>query len=68
MSKIATVAKAIAAGAAAFSGALGTAVADNTVTSQEWVGVAIATVLAAAAVWGIPNAAVVNGKHEAGAE
>ena len=50
-----TVAKAIAAGAAAFGGAFAVAINDGTITTGEWVTVAVATIVATAAVWGIPN-------------
>ena len=50
-------AKAIASGVAgtavAFLGGLGVAIADEVVTGQEWVNIAIATVLGAVAAFGI---------------
>jgi hypothetical protein len=53
-------AKAIASGitgtAVAFLGGLGIAYADGVVTGQEWVNIAIATVLGAAAAFGITYA------------
>jgi hypothetical protein len=55
MKYIAPVAKAIAAAAAAFGAAFVVAAADNGVSSGEWVTIAVATVVAAAAVWAIPN-------------
>ncbi len=55
LSKIPTVAKAISAGVLAFASALSVAVQDNDVTTAEWVNVAVATVLAAVAVWAVPN-------------
>lgn len=36
-------------------GTLQVAYADNLVTTQEWIGVAIATLVAFAAVWAVPN-------------
>jgi hypothetical protein len=57
---IKTVAKAIAAGAAAFGAAFAAAAVDESITSSEWVTIAIATVVAIAAVWAIPNAAPEN--------
>ena len=52
---IPTVAKAIAAGATAFGGAFATAINDGSVTSGEWVTIVVATIVAVAAVWGVPN-------------
>ena len=52
---IPTVAKAIAAAATAFGGAFATAVNDGGVTSGEWVTIVVATIVATAAVWGVPN-------------
>lgn len=65
LKQLPTVAKAIAAAVTAFGGALGTALADGTVTTTEWVGVAVATLVATAAVWRTPNAPVQDGRHEA---
>jgi len=48
-------AKAVIATLVAFFGALGVALADNGVTGQEWTIIAVATLTAAAAVWGVPN-------------
>lgn len=56
MKFIPTIAKAITAGATAFGGAFLTAYADKTVDGAEWVFVAVATIVAAAAVWAMPNA------------
>jgi hypothetical protein len=53
---IGTVAKAIAAGATAFASAFAVAQADG-ITSTEWVTIVVATVVAAVAVWGVPNRA-----------
>jgi len=57
MNYIATIAKAIAAAATAFGAAYATALPDGIVTS-EWITIAIATIVAAGAVWAIPNRAV----------
>jgi len=57
--------KALAAALTAFGGALGTALTNDAVTSQEWIAVAVATVVAAAAVYQTPNAPDVPGEHEA---
>lgn len=50
-------AKAVASGVAgtavAFLGALGVAYTDSVVTGQEWVNIALATVLGAAAAFGV---------------
>lgn len=56
MSKISTVRKAIMAGLTGFSAAFGTAYLDQDMTTGEWVSVGVATVLAAIAVWAVPNA------------
>jgi hypothetical protein len=56
MNYIPTVAKAIVAGATAFSGAFATAYADQKVDTGEWLIIAIATVIAMSAVWAVPNA------------
>lgn len=50
-----TYAKAVAGALAAGLGALGAALADNAVTGQEWVAVALATLTGLAAVWAVPN-------------
>lgn len=55
MSWIPKVAKAIAGAATAGGGAYVTAAADGVVTSTEWVSILVATVVAAAAVWAVPN-------------
>jgi hypothetical protein len=55
LSKIPTVAKAISAGALAFAAALSVASQDATITTAEWVNIAIAAVVAAVGVWAIPN-------------
>ena len=57
LQSIPTVAKAIAAAATAFGAAFAVAVAQDGITSSEWVTIAIATVIAAAAVWAVPNKA-----------
>jgi len=61
MNKIGMVAKAIAAGATAFLGSWATAYADESVDSGEWVYVVVATIVAAAAVWAVPNASNKDG-------
>lgn len=48
-------AKAIVGGAIAGLTALGTALADEKVTSLEWVAIAIATLAGLGAVWAVPN-------------
>lgn len=52
---IQSIAKAIAAGATAFGGAFAVAASDQVITSGEWVTIVVATLVAAAAVWGVPN-------------
>lgn len=53
-------AKAVASGvvgtAVAFLGGMGIAYADNVITGQEWINIALATVLGAAAAFGITYA------------
>lgn len=49
-------AKAIVAAVMAGLGALGTALADGSVTATEWVVVASSVFAALALVWGVPNA------------
>lgn len=50
-------AKAITGTLIAFLGALGTALTDkNGVSGAEWAVIALATVIAAGAIWGVPNA------------
>lgn len=49
-------AKAIVAALIAGLTALGTALTDETVTTAEWTAVAVATLVALGAVWGVPNA------------
>lgn len=48
------VAKAVAAFATAFGGGVAAALPDG-ITGQEWVTIAVATIVATAAVWAIPN-------------
>lgn len=48
-------AKAVVAGGVAFGGALGTALADGSVTPLEWVVVATTTLVALGAVFGVEN-------------
>jgi len=49
-------AKALVGALIAGLGALAVALADNDVTSAEWVMVASATLVALGAVWAVPNA------------
>jgi hypothetical protein len=56
MNYIPMIAKAITAGATAFAGAFVTAYADKSIDNGEWVLIAAATVVAAGAVWAMPNA------------
>jgi len=51
-----TILKAIYGAISAGLGSLAVAFADNHVTTQEWITVAIATLGAAGVVWGVPNA------------
>ena len=60
---LARIAKAIAGGAAAFAGAHATALADGSVTAQEWVSIVAAVAVAAVAVWVVPNAAAEGGEE-----
>lgn len=48
-------AKALAAAATAFGGAYATAILDGIVTQTEWLAIAVATTVAAGAVFGITN-------------
>lgn len=48
-------AKAIVAALTAGLGALGTAWADDVITNQEWIGVAVATLAALGVVFAVPN-------------
>ena len=48
-------AKAVIGGAVAGLTALGTALADDKVTTGEWVGVAVATLAALGIVYAVPN-------------
>lgn len=52
---IPTVAKAIAAAATAFGGAFAVALEDGAISGTEWVTIVVATIVATAAVWSIPN-------------
>lgn len=54
-------AKAFIGAAVAGLGALGTALADDHVSTAEWAGVALAAAVALGAVWRVPNAAVPPG-------
>jgi hypothetical protein len=49
-------AKSLIAAAVAFFGTLGVAYTDNTITSSEWLGIAIATLAALGIVYKVPNA------------
>ena len=60
LSRLPEVAKAVAAFAAAFGGAFVTAYSDGVITPTEWVTVAVATVVATAAVFAVPNAPAVE--------
>lgn len=55
MSWIKSVAKAIAAGATAFGGAFAAAQVDGVISSGEWVTIVVATLVAALAVYAVPN-------------
>lgn len=57
MSNYKEYAKAISGGVLAGLGALYLSLDDGSVSLQEWVGVAQASISAFAVVWGIPNAA-----------
>ena len=48
-------AKAVVGALVAGLGTLGTALADDHITGQEWVGVVAATVVALGVVWSVPN-------------
>lgn len=63
LDKLAPYAKAIVGSAIAGLGALGTALTDNTVTAQEWVAVASATLVALGVVFSVPNADP-SGEHQ----
>ena len=54
---VAKVGKAVVGALVAGLGALTTALSDGSVTASEWVTVALATVVAAGGVWGVPNLA-----------
>ena len=47
--------KALAAAVIAGLGALQIAYVDNHVTTQEWINIAIVTVIALGGVWAVPN-------------
>ena len=55
MSYIPVIAKAITAAVGAFGAAFATAYTDQVVSSGEWITIVVATIVAAAAVWAIPN-------------
>lgn len=48
-------AKAVVAGGVAFGGGLATAMADGQVDAIEWVGIAVTTLVALGAVFGVEN-------------
>lgn len=52
---VARYAKAITGAAVAGLSVVATSMADDKVTSAEWVGAAIATLVALGAVWAVPN-------------
>ncbi|WP_242890307.1 hypothetical protein [Actinomadura litoris] len=54
--KLGSYAKSIVAAVVAGGGTLGTALADDTVSTGEWVGVALAALGALGVVWVVPNA------------
>jgi hypothetical protein len=64
---IGTIAKAVTAAVSTFGATYATALQDGTVTTGEWVTIAVAVVVATAAVYAVPNAAqsVDTGKHAA---
>jgi hypothetical protein len=55
MNYVATIAKAIAAGATALAGTFAVAYSDQIVTNGEWVTIVVAVVVALAAVYAVPN-------------
>lgn len=55
MGKLKPYAKAIVGALVAGLTAYGTALADDKVTTVEWVGVAVATLAALGVVWAVPN-------------
>lgn len=55
MDRIKPYAKAIVGALVAGLTALGTALADDSVTATEWVGVAVATLTALGVVYAVPN-------------
>jgi hypothetical protein len=61
MDKVAFYSKAIAAALGAFAGALGAACVDGSVSQNEWIGVAVATITAAVAAFAAPKNAVPDG-------
>jgi hypothetical protein len=56
LGKLAPYAKAVIAGAVAFTGAVAVGFADNSITTGEWWTAAAAGVAALGATFGIPNA------------
>jgi hypothetical protein len=55
LSKLPVVAKAISAGVLTFAASLSVALQDNSVSTAEWINVAVAAVIAAIGVWAVPN-------------
>ena len=55
MQYIGTIAKAIVAAVTAFGAAFAVAYTDQAVSSGEWVTIALATIVALAAVYAVPN-------------
>ena len=56
------VAKALTAGAVTFGGSYAAAASEG-VTSTEWVGIGVATLVALLGVWAVPNRATAQGRH-----
>lgn len=52
---IPTIAKSIVAGATALGSTFAVAIAENGVSSSEWVTIVVAVIIAMFAVWRIPN-------------
>lgn len=61
VAKVTPYAKAVAGGVAGLSTALGQAGLDGQVTSAEWYGAVVAGMVAAGAVWAVPNRATRSG-------
>ena len=57
LSKIPTIAKAIVAAATGFGAAFAVAIQQTAkLTMPDWITIAVATIIAAGAVWAVPNA------------